>query len=105
MKVWHCFSVDYFTFKSGIIHHDLYFGDGTTPSVHIVEHFLQIVDKSSGNGVLQYLVLIVIGAIGVHCKGGIGRTGTLICAFLIGSHHFGADDAIAWVFIMCIPTD
>jgi len=73
----------------GMCHHDLYFGDGTIPSVQIVENFLQIVGESSG-------------AIGVHCKGGIGRTGTLICAYLMYKYDFGADDAIAWVRI-CRP--
>jgi len=75
--------------NEGLCHYDLYFGDGTTPTTQIVEEFLQIVGKSPG-------------AVGVHCKGGIGRTGTLICAFLILNHGFGADDAVSWVRI-CRP--
>jgi len=75
--------------EGGLRHFDLYFGDGTIPSDHIVQEFLKIVEESPG-------------AIGVHCKGGIGRTGTLICAVLIRQYGFTADEAVAWVRI-CRP--
>lgn len=75
----------------GLYHYDLYFGDGTIPSPSIVEEFLQIVTRQS-----------LVGGIGVHCKGGIGRTGTLICAYLIRQYNFSANEAVAWVRI-CRP--
>jgi len=74
----------------GLTHYDLYFGDGTIPSDRIVEEFLVLVERQTS------------GAIGVHCKGGIGRTGTLICASLIRHYNFSANEAVAWVRI-CRP--
>jgi len=75
--------------NGGLRHYDLYFGDGTVPTYQIVSDFLTIVEESQG-------------AIGVHCKGGIGRTGTLICAVLIRQYNFTANEAVAWVRI-CRP--
>jgi len=74
----------------GLCHYDLYFGDGTIPSDTIVTEFLQIVEKHKS------------GAIGVHCKGGIGRTGTLIATCLVRNYNFSANEAVAWIRI-CRP--
>ena len=42
------------------------------------------------------------GAIGVHCKAGLGRTGTLIAAYAIKHFHFNASDVIGWIRL-CRP--
>jgi cell division cycle 14 len=55
---------------SGVSHQDLFFLDGSTPSDEIVSNFIDSCDKhfnTHGSG-----------AIAVHCKAGLGRTGTLI---------------------------
>lgn len=73
----------------GILHHELYFSDGTCPSKAIVMQFLDIVEKEPG-------------AIAVHCKAGLGRTGTLIGSYIIKHYHFNAADLIGWIRI-CRP--
>ena len=42
------------------------------------------------------------GALAVHCKAGLGRTGVLICAYLIKHFGFSAEEAIGYIRI-CRP--
>ena len=77
-----------FTSK-GIRHYELYFADGSCPSTDIVERFNKIVDME-------------FGAVAVHCKAGLGRTGTLIGTYAIKKFNFNAADFIAWCRI-CRP--
>ena len=72
--------------NNGIKHHDLFFTDGTAPSQSIVEEFLEIVEKEKG-------------AIAVHCKAGLGRTGCLIACYAMKHYHFHAADFIGWIRI------
>lgn len=72
---------------AGIRHLDLYFIDGSTPSREIVDKFLNIVENNQG-------------AIAVHCKAGLGRTGTLIALYAMKHYRFCAADFIAWIRIL-----
>lgn len=71
---------------AGIAHFDLFFADGGTPNDDIVEKFLTVCEKTEG-------------AVAVHCKAGLGRTGTLVGCFLMKHFKFTAAEAIAWTRI------
>uniref|UniRef100_A0A673BD39 protein-tyrosine-phosphatase n=1 Tax=Sphaeramia orbicularis TaxID=375764 RepID=A0A673BD39_9TELE len=73
---------------AGFEHHDLFL-DGTTPSDLIIRRFLHICESTKG-------------AVAVHCKAGLGRTGTLIGCYLMKHFRFTAAEAIAWIRI-CRP--
>lgn len=75
--------------SAGFTHHDLFFVDGSTPNDAILKKFLTICEQADG-------------AIAVHCKAGLGRTGTLIGAYLIKHYNFNALEAIAWLRL-CRP--
>ncbi|KAF8913739.1 protein-tyrosine phosphatase-like protein [Gymnopilus junonius] len=74
----------------GIDHMELYFDDGTNPTDEIVRTFLDVADPVVESG----------GVVAVHCKAGLGRTGTLIGAYLIWKYGFTANEAIAFMRIM-----
>ncbi|XP_070831151.1 dual specificity protein phosphatase CDC14AB-like isoform X2 [Chaetodon trifascialis] len=74
---------------AGFEHHDLFFLDGTTPSDLIIRRFLHVCESTGG-------------AVAVHCKAGLGRTGTLIGCYLMKHFRFTAAEAIAWIRI-CRP--
>ncbi|XP_062251731.1 dual specificity protein phosphatase CDC14AB isoform X1 [Platichthys flesus] len=75
--------------NAGFDHHDLFFMDGSTPSDTITRRFLHICESTDG-------------AVAVHCKAGLGRTGTLIGCYLMKHYRFTAGEAIAWIRI-CRP--
>uniref|UniRef100_A0A3P9BHM0 Cell division cycle 14B n=1 Tax=Maylandia zebra TaxID=106582 RepID=A0A3P9BHM0_9CICH len=74
---------------SGFEHQDLFFVDGSTPNDSIVRTFLNICENAEG-------------AIAVHCKAGLGRTGTLIACYMMKHYRLTAAEAIAWIRI-CRP--
>ncbi|KAJ0059331.1 hypothetical protein NL108_015506 [Boleophthalmus pectinirostris] len=74
---------------AGFTHHDLFFLDGSTPSDLIMRRFLHVCESAPG-------------AVAVHCKAGLGRTGTLIGCYLMKHFWFTAAEAIAWIRI-CRP--
>ncbi|XP_075684948.1 dual specificity protein phosphatase CDC14B isoform X3 [Rhinoderma darwinii] len=74
---------------AGFEHHDLFFIDGSTPSDPIVKKFLNICENAEG-------------AIAVHCKAGLGRTGTLIACYMMKHYRMTAAETIAWIRI-CRP--
>jgi cell division cycle 14 len=74
---------------AGFQHYDLIFRDGSTPSDTILNQFLDICEKTDG-------------AIAVHCKAGLGRTGSLIGAYIMKHYRFTAMETIAWIRL-CRP--
>ncbi|KAK7933126.1 hypothetical protein WMY93_004022 [Mugilogobius chulae] len=66
---------------SGFEHHDLFFVDGSTPNDSIVRKFLNICENAEGG-------------IAVHCKAGLGRTGTLIACYMMKHYRLTAAEAM-----------
>ncbi|XP_076627756.1 dual specificity protein phosphatase CDC14A [Colletes latitarsis] len=75
--------------KAGIMHYEMFMPDGTVPPKRILNQFLSLSENTAG-------------PIAVHCKAGLGRTGSLIAAYLIKHYKMTAREAIAWIRI-CRP--
>ncbi|XP_078045129.1 dual specificity protein phosphatase CDC14A [Augochlora pura] len=74
---------------AGISHYDMFMPDGTVPPKRVLHQFLTLSENTTG-------------PIAVHCKAGLGRTGSLIAAYLIKHYKMSAREAIAWIRI-CRP--
>jgi len=89
----------------GIDHMELYFDDGTNPTDEIVRTFINIVDRivESGGVVavhVRHFLSRLADSHSIQCKAGLGRTGTLIGAYLIWKYGFTANEAIAFMRIV-----
>ncbi|XP_053512231.1 dual specificity protein phosphatase CDC14B isoform X6 [Artibeus jamaicensis] len=82
------YNAKHFT-NAGFDHYDLFFADGSTPTDTIVKEFLDVCESAEG-------------AIAVHCKAGLGRTGTLIACYIMKHYRMTAAETIAWIRI-CRP--
>jgi len=72
--------------RNDISHSDLFFIDGSTPPQNIVDEFMRISEAEPG-------------ALAIHCKAGLGRTGTLIGIYAMKHYKFPAADFIGWIRI------
>lgn len=72
--------------RAGVTHTDLFFTDGSTPSDKVVSQFLKVAEAETG-------------AIAIHCKAGLGRTGTLIGIYAMKHFRFPAAYFIGWIRI------
>jgi hypothetical protein len=77
--------------KAGIEHFSQHYLDGSCPSMPILQrviHAFESVPRNKG--------------IAVHCKAGLGRTGTCIGAYIMKHYRFTAREVIGWMRI-CRP--
>ena len=82
------YEADRFVSK-GVRHYDLYFLDGSVPSDSIIKEFLRVAETEAGG-------------LAVHCKAGLGRTGTLIGLYAMKHYDFPPADFIGWIRL-CRP--
>lgn len=73
--------------EAGINHYEFYFPDGTIPPDNILFRFFDLCETNPGS-------------IAIHCKAGLGRTGTLIGAYLMKTYKFLAAEVIAFLRLM-----
>jgi cell division cycle 14 len=73
--------------EAGMDHHDINFNERNPPTQEIVSSFLRIVDSAPG-------------VIAMHCKAGLGRTGTLIAVYLMLAKGFRAREAMGWLRVV-----
>lgn len=113
-----------FVTVANIQHTDLIFTDGTPPSDAILKYFLRLCEqyiddncevestnneKSELNEITPNIIINseanvakYAGAVAVHCKAGLGRTGCLVASYIVKHWSFTAVEAIAWTRI-CRP--
>jgi len=75
--------------EAGFNHYDLYFSDGGNPTDAIIKRFMEIAEAEKGG-------------LAVHCKAGLGRTGTLISLYLMKHYQITACEIIGWIRL-CRP--
>lgn len=88
--------------EKNLEHYELYFPDGSVPKLDtIVQTFLEICDKHLPPWPpVANFNPAEFGPIAIHCKAGLGRTGSLICCWMIKKFGWTARNCISWCRIM-----
>ena len=75
--------------QHGINHMELYFLDGSNPPDNLLAKFLEAAETTDG-------------AVAVHCKAGLGRTGCMVGCYIMKHYRLTAEETIGWLRI-CRP--
>lgn len=75
--------------RNGVSHADLFFVDGSNPPDEVAAEFLRTCER--------HFATPNAGAIAVHCKAGLGRTGTLIGLYAMKHYQIPAEQFIGWI--------
>lgn len=70
--------------NAGIDHLSLYYPDGSNAPTEILKQFIDACERTSG-------------VVAVHCKAGLGRTGTCIGAYMMKHEKLTAREVIGWL--------
>lgn len=70
--------------RAGIDHRDIFFEDGSCPTLDQIDTFISECESARG-------------AVAVHCKAGLGRTGTMIGMYLMKHYQIPAPALIGWM--------
>ena len=71
---------DYQFERSGIEVYDMEYPDGSNPTDETIVEFIELCEREIAKG----------KALAVHCRAGLGRTGTLIGLYMMYKHSFTA---------------
>jgi cell division cycle 14 len=75
--------------RAGIDHVPLVFPDGDVPPLDVIDEYLALMSRPGTTAA-------------IHCKAGLGRTGTLACMWMVAEHGLGARAAVGWARL-CRP--
>jgi len=73
--------------RNGVRVHEMEFPDGSCPKDHIIADFINLTEEYTRKN----------QAVAVHCRAGLGRTGTLIGLYIMHKFGFDPKPLIAWM--------
>ncbi len=88
--------------RHNLCHYEMYMPDGNIPSLKQIRKFYAIADGTWSSSAAEATTgsARLPEALAVHCRAGLGRTGTMIATFLIKKFNLTAAQVIAYLRMM-----